>query len=635
PAPAPGSAPVAHLGPGGVSPSAAPAIDADSLRRAAETATLALLEPRLAQAEEAMLARLAGEIQQAVGGEVDRRVDQAAETKLKGMLQVTETRLAQTLTELDTRYQERLQRVASAAGSAPPEWRAALDTELRGRVDDAVRSALDARAPPPEEGMGPLEGRLGEFESRATQQWTAMLAATESRLRESLPGLLGAEIDRRLKAILEQELADPVRGERGRIARRIDARLEEAVRLSAQASDARYGRSLAELEARWEERARSWKVAGAPLVPKELESVQPLLDRAIAELAEAQHQALETRTEEIGARESSERAALGALAAQQMEERLDQEVEARAESEGRLRQGMETRLLEGEQRRSKEHREMETRLTSLVETRGKEAQSRLQTSVRELESRLRAAGEERVALAETRTGKALDGRFAEGAENQAHVDADLQVRLQSYTDQKLRESEEHHRQTTVELVSRVRGEVEAILAKGPDFARVEPMLKDRIQRAGEAIRSELRVGLDDQLHQMEDRIVGEQTLALQKLELLERDIRDQTGTLLKVEESMRGELDDLDRRLITLADRLLPVVRKTWLKLAEIEKNPGSSADMEARLSQIRREFKDEVRRVDTDLANRARDLRDRLETTLTHQGKVWLTLVHSLQQLT
>ncbi len=622
-----------------VAPGSAPAAPPAPAEPAARAAAPPALDERFRRMEEELLHRLATEIQQAVGGEVDRRIDPAVDAKLRTLLQGTETRLAQTLTELDTRYQERFQKLGGTAGAAAvPSAEAirGLEVGLADRIRTEVAAALAAQPPSPPAADGGTEARWQEFEARATEQWTGLLAATESRLRESLPALLATEIDRRLRASLERELADPVRGgEPGLLARRMDRRIDETVRLAVQGAEARYERSREELEHRWEERARSYKTVGSPLSPKELESLPPLLDAHRSALQEEFHQALETKTREIADLESAERAALAAMAAQQIRDAINLEVEARAESEGRLRQAIETRLLEGEQRRPKELREMETRLTALVEARGKEGQSRILAAARDVEGRLRTAADERAAQSEARFSAALEARAAEIAESQAHADADLQVRLQSYTDQKLREAEDHLRGTTVELMARLRSEVEGTLAKGPDLQRIEPVLKDRLTRAGETIRSEIRLGVDRQIHDMEERLATEQTEALQKLELLERDIREQTGALLKVEESMRGELDDLDRRLITLADRLLPVVRKTWLRLAEMERNPGSPADIESRLVQLRREFKDEFRRIDSDVANRARDLRDRMETTVAHQGKIWLTLVHSLQQLT
>ena len=53
------------------------------------------------------------------------------------------------------------------------------------------------------------------------------------------------------------------------------------------------------------------------------------------------------------------------------------------------------------------------------------------------------------------------------------------------------------------------------------------------------------------------------------------------------------------------------------------------------RLTQIRRELKEELRRHDAEVSDRVREIRDRMETTISHQGKVWLTLIHQLSQLT
>jgi hypothetical protein len=695
-------------------------VDAGSLERVIDAALTRSLGGRLPQLEEEMLRRLAGEIEQAVGGEVERRLDAAVETRVRTLLQLTETRLAQTLTSQDTRWQEKFRQFAASTNPSP-EWRAQFDADLAQRI--ATISAASERAVT--EATRKLEGQITSVENRLGTQVTGMLAGTEARLRESLPTTLGTEIDRRLRSQIDRELAEPASGEKGLIAARIDNRIDEAVRLQMQGAGTKFSESIGELESRINERLLQFQSASSPLSSKTLESVQPLIDRRVVEALEGQRRGLEELIRDLANREEGERASLSAqlqadftaLLAQetearavaadgllaQMESRL-QEAEARlasetgalesriaalidgrakdtlgaamaadrelasrvagaeerstkgiSELEGRVQTLLEARMREAlaraatgqkevdarfadaEARRARDERDLETRLTALLESRAKEALARAPAGAKELETRLRTVAEERVAQLEARLTKTLDERMEETRELQTHADADLQVRLQSYTDQKLREAEDHVRTTTVELLGRLRGDVEGSLARLPDATRIEAALRERSQRSTEALRSELQLTVEQKISEAEDRVRRSQGTDLAKLEALERGIQTHTQELVKVEASMRAELDDLDGRLVTLSDRLLPVVRKTWLRVAELEKGPvgAGAADLEPRIAQLRRDVKEDIRRFDQDVTERLRDMRDRLETTIAHQGKVWLTLIRQLSSIT
>ena len=589
------------------------------------------LGPRLAQLEEEMLRRLASEIEQAVATEVDRRVEQAMEARVKAQVQASETRFAQALTALDTRWQEKF-RTVTAPTTPSAEWRAGLDAEL----DQKIAQSMEARDRALAESVKTLTARLTESEVRTAQQVTGMLAGTESRLRESLPTTLGAEIDRRLRSQFERELTDSAQGEKGAVAARIDARIDSAVRLQMQGANAQFARSLEDLEEKWAERLKPFQSMTAPLSAKALESVEPIVERRVREAMEEQARTLQALREELAAREEAERAGLAAQQERQLTAALAQAIEARESAEAQLRQDFEAAIGETVEKRTRELRELESRLTSLLESRNKEVASRGLTGVKELEARLKGGVEERAAQLEARLVKSLESRLGELRESQTHADADLQVRLQSYTDQKLREVEEHLRATTVDLLARLRADVEGSLGRIPDPARIDAIVKDRLQRTAESLRTELQLTFEQKISEAEDGFRQQQSGDLAKLEAIERDAKYQTKELVKIEGAMRGEIEDLDHRLVSLADRILPVVRKTWLRVAELEKGPtGAGVDIEPRLAQMRREIRDELRHLDTDVTERLRDLRERMETTIAHQGKVWLTLIRQLSQLT
>ncbi len=765
----------------GAAPVAPPA--ETPLAREVEAVLARVLDGRLSQVEEELLRRLANEIEQAVGVEVDRRVDAAAESKFRAILQSSETKLAQALTNLDTRWQDKLENLSPIGGAtAAVEWRQALDqsieqkvraageaeaarleealARIERRLADADLRAREASAQFTDqiarglsEGTRPLEGRLttseavaqelaeaqralmgrlesvevrhaqleegsatlstqlaaasataaalaarldelpgrvaeteahqreltelatalksqieelgrraeegpqrltealarlssettrtvqsriSESETRAAQQLTGLLASTETRLRESMPATLAAEIDRRLKVALDRELADDPGGARGLLAERIDSRTDELVRLEVGGAREQFERSLNELEERVQERLKTAQSASAPLTGRALESVQPLLERRLGEIIEVQRRALEDLRAQVLQREDAERAALSATIDRQLSELSGQLEDARAQSELALREGAELRASEVRQQAGRELRELESRLSSLLETRSKETAQKLQKMSTELEGRAAPVGEERFTQLDGKLTRQIDEKVEALKEAQAHSEADLQVRLQSYSDQRLRETEERVRTMSVELVARQRGEVESALARLPDPAKLESQLKERIQRAGETLRGELLLALDQRVGQAEDRLHQGNLGAIAKLDTMESDARNHAKELVKIEESLRTELEEVDRRLVTLADRLLPVVRKTWLRVAELEKNPPAAAvDLEPRFGQLRRELKDELRKVDLEMADRSRELRDRMETTIAHQGKVWLTLIHQLSQLT
>jgi hypothetical protein len=613
---------------------AAPVPPATVNPREMDGAVARALEPRLHAVEDEILRRLALEVEQAVGGEVDRKLEAAAETKFKILLQASEARLAQSLTLFDARQQEKIQGLTEALARLPgPTAQSALEASLQTKIAEATALFQKNLA----EVAKAFQTRLAESETRSAQQWTGLLASTEGRLRETLPGTLGAEIDRRLRSAIERELEDAPQGPRGLLAERIDERTDATVRRELEGSRTQFERSLAELEARWDERLKSFQPAQSALSARALESVLPVIDRKLSELADVERRALEELRSQLISREDAERAALAVTFEQELREAIGRSESERAAAVAALSGTVASRLAEADERRPRELKELETRLTALVETRTKESHARLTGLAKELEVRTKLVGDDRLTQIEGRLAGSVDRRLDELREAQAHNDADLQVRLQSYTDQKQREAEERLRATTVELMARVRSEFESSLGKVPELSRIDTLVKERLARTGDALRSELALAVNQRLAESEERLRQSALDALAKVEGLERDAREQTKELLKIEESMRTELDDLDRRIVTLADRLLPVIRKTWLRVAELEKAPGAQAvaDVEPRLSQLRRELKDEIRKVDLEVADRVRDIRDRMETTIAHQGKVWLTLIHELSALT
>jgi dsDNA-specific endonuclease/ATPase MutS2 len=128
---------------------------------------------------------------------------------------------------------------------------------------------------------------------------------------------------------------------------------------------------------------------------------------------------------------------------------------------------------------------------------------------------------------------------------------------------------------------------------------------------------------------------AEVTDLTERLQRLEANASVRRDELTQLEETYRAELDDLDRRAQILADRLVPVVRKTWTRITELERQQGGEPISDEAMEALRRETQREVRRLETSLDERLGEIRDRMETSISNQGRVWLTLVRQLSQLT
>jgi len=330
--------------------------------------------------------------------------------------------------------------------------------------------------------------------------------------------------------------------------------------------------------------------------------------------------------------EEEMRAALVAQIDLELREAHEQGTALREEIESRIRDLLKERLTEVDQRRTKEMRELEQRLGLLVDGRTKDVEARIHALTEATREKLTAAQEERVASAEKRWTVGAEARLAETSEAQTQALAGLQVRLQSYFEQKLRENQEREREKYVELLARLKSEVEQSLSKTMDSSKFEAIIHDRVARELEGSRDEqeklIRSAVDDAAL----RLTSHQEEGVVRLERLETKIQQRETDLLRVEQTLRHEMDDLDRRIQVVADRALPLIRRTWLRVSELEKEGPAGAETEARLKEMRREMTREIRRIEGELLEQTGDLRDRLEETLASQGRIWLNLLKQLQ---
>jgi hypothetical protein len=204
--------------------------------------------------------------------------------------------------------------------------------------------------------------------------------------------------------------------------------------------------------------------------------------------------------------------------------------------------------------------------------------------------------------------------------------------MQSYFEQKMRENQEREREKYVELLARLKSEVDQSLAKTIDSNKFDAVIRDRVARGLEAAREEQEKGIQAAVGEAEARLSSQAEGSVVRLERLEAKIATRETDLLRIEQTLRHEVDDLDRRIQVVADRALPLIRRTWLRVSELEKEGPGAAETEAHIKELRREMGRELRRVEGQLLEQTGDLRDRLESTLASQGRIWLNLLKQLQ---
>ncbi|MCI4329875.1 MAG: hypothetical protein L3J80_03270, partial [Thermoplasmata archaeon] len=424
------------------------------------------------------------------------------------------------------------------------------------------------------------EARLrGEITSTLGPEVDERLEASETRLRGEIASTVGPEVDKRLAASLDSKVADAL------------TRLRDDQRGVADAHRQR---------------------------------VADEADRTNAELRER-----------FGRAEEELRASLSAQLDLHLREAADRELSVREELEGRLRESIQKRVEEMEAKRLRDQKESDQRLTILVDGRTRELSDRLQKSSTDSHGKISGTVDDRVGQAETRILGKFDTRASELQAANLQAIADLQVRMQGHFDERLREGLDREREKVLELLARLKGEVEGSFARAADPAKLEPLLRDRLARTIDAFRLETQRMVDARVGEAETRLSELPVEGMQRLEQVEQVLAERESLLEQLETRIRGELEELDHRTQVLSDRLVPVVRKAWLKIAEMQKVPPGAAPSDADVQTLRRDLHREVRRLEADLSEKTNEIRERMETSIANQGRVWLTLIRQLSQLT
>ena len=526
------------------------------------------------------------------------------------------------------------ERLSNVNPVPPAAWTKALEDQLEERFNAVVEQRLQSIPPPPP----PTPIDPTRIQSAVQEQLRPTLADQAARQAEALKEVRGS---------MEQRFATWTTLQQQALSSLTDRLLARTAELEARLSQDAASR-ISQVQERIQTDLRA-------IVSQELDQgVRNLVDPKIQEFKARIDESLRQSSEEIRAalRDSltqaltdvkqraaaSEEDLRGALVAQldlHLREAQDRDETQRKELEQKLRAANEGRFAEAEQRRTKELQEIERRLSLLIDGRAREVQEKVAATLREAESHTSAEVEEALAGLEARVDRKVDAKVDELRDSEMHAVAELQVRLQSYSDQKLRESLDREREKYLELLARLKGETEASLNRAPDTAAIERLVKEQFQRSAESLRNDAQHLIDLRAMAVEERFGREHAELTQRLEGIRTDVADKSRDSTRLEDAVRAELEELDRKIVVLTDRLVPVVRKAWTRLSELERGTASSAEADLKYAQLRREFTHDLRRIEGDLAERTREIRERVEGTIANQGRVWLTLVRQLSQMT
>ncbi len=459
---------------------------------------------------------------------------------------------------------------------------------------------------------------------------------------ERLSAVLPTALDR---GVLDARLSLAVRDLERRWYLTLDQRLQEATEAlqraaSAPATD--LAARLATLEQRPAVRAESLAPEIGAQVALQVDPKLTDIERRMAEAirstaegwAERFRRDLKEAAEELAARSAkSEEDLRSALVAQldlELLEAKEQGTAMREQTEARVREILDGRLVDAEQRRARELRELEQRVGILVDGRTKDVQEQLSTALTAEADRLAQGADERLAHVERRLAVERDAHLAELNETHRAALAGLQVRMQAFVEQMVRENQVAEQEKYVELLARLKAELEGTIAGTIGSAEFSARLSERVGKAVESGAAEQRAQLAATVQGAIDQLRAQGEDAVARLGGVEAELAGRGSELTSLEQRLHDELVDLDRRVAVVNDHVLPIVRQTWLKLTEHEATVRTKPS-EAQLLAIRQELLEELRRAQEHNAELFADLRDRLETAVQSHGRIWLNFLRQV----
>ncbi len=516
------------------------------------------------------------------------------------------------------------------AGLPDPE----LVSKLLGEIDARFQS-LTRGLPTPLDPAA-LDVKIQLAKSELDAKWSALVEARLRELTEAQSDRLAAaqrEISDRFAALEARPAVTPGdlsshfnEGVRSLVAPRIQ---EVSDRLSA--LESRPTLSDSDVTREIDERIQAVEPKFAQLEQKVRDTVHAASEAWAERLRGEIQAAVDDLSAKSAQAEEELRTALVAQLDLEIRETKEQGTSLREEIEARVRELLTQRLAETETKRAKEVRDLEQRLGILVDGRSRDLESRLTQSIEAGRAKSVAGDDERLSQTERRLALEQEARAAELAEAQTQTLAGFQVRMQSFFEQKLRENQEREREKYVELLARFKGEVDQSLSRTIDSGRFDIAVQERIARALVAARGEFDKTIASGIADAEMRLKAAQEEGVVRLEHVEGKIQQRETEIARVERTVRHDLEELDRRVEVLTDRMLPLVRRTWEKVGEMEKTGGVPAEADVGAKELRRELTRELRRVEGELLEQTSELRDKLESTLQSQGRIWLNFVRQL----
>jgi hypothetical protein len=507
-----------------------------------------------------------------------------------------------------------------------------------GALAPAPLPAPDATRPPPP----PIAGISMAAPGLSVESENRLRAYVDQRMRE-ITALLPPPADPK---VLETRIAAASLDSETRATANLDRRLREQAEAQS--------RALTQLQADVSSRLNNLEsrpVVMPTAIPDEVarfqrETIDPKLadqyekarlaikgsaDAVTAQLRTEIADSLEEMRLRAAKSEEELRVALIAQMDLEIRESKEQGSTLREEIEGRVQEILKERLTELDTRRTKEARDSEQRLAILVDGRVKDLETRVVSTLGSQREALQRSSQDQIAQVERRLETADQARLTSLTESQNAALAGLQVRLQSYFDQRMREDQEREREKYVELLARLKTEVDQGLAHTVDSAEFDRAVQTRTLRTVEALHLADQKSLDLKVAEAAARLKSEQGTSIARLAQVEGQLKERETAIANVEKSVRTDLEELDRRLQVMADRMVPLVRNTWLKVEDLQKGGSLSEQAEARMKEFRREFSRELRRIEGEMLEQTTELRDRMEGAIAHQGRIWLNFVRQM----
>jgi len=558
-------------------------------------------------------------------------------------LAALELRVQGRMNELEAKWSTMLERRDRDLADAQSKQLTAIEGDLGSRVAAVetrpVLSPADVSAHVEEGLRSSVTPQLQELANRVASIEARPVVAPEdvgAQLKEGIGASVGPQLTDLANRLAAVEARPTVTSTD--VVAHVDQGLQSAVAPAIQDLSVRVGA----LEAR---PAVTSKDVGSE-VDQRIQAVEPklaALEQKVKDAVKASGEAwaerlrseLQAAVDDLSAKaahaEEELRAAMIAQIELELRETQDQGTALREEIENRVRDLLKERLTEVDQKRAKDVRDLEQRLGLLVEGRSRDLESRLTAAIESARAKAVTVDDERVSQTERRLTLEQEARAAELAEAQTQTLAGFQVRMQSFFEQKLRENQEAEREKYVELLARFKGEVDQSLSRTIDSGRFDIAVQERIARALAGAREEEEKAIAAGVADAELRLKAAQEEGIARLEHVEGKLQLRETDLARVERTVRHDLEELDRRVQVLTDRMLPLVRRTWEKVGEIEKEGAAPVESDAVVKELRRELTRELRRVEGELLEQTSELRDKLESTLQSQGRIWLNFVRQL----